>query len=308
MNIESLREFAALNKEGLAGFKIYLAPAAVTKNKEQEIYKGYISINDYPLYSITGFKSLIKGIQTDKEVEIVIDTLSGKPKEINIGDASLQFDSTIGDFQELNENGKPVRFYGKIISNVSKEKQEPFTSAKFKGFELRVLGDTVLKLDMGGMANATGAIALKFDSYSLEAYESSKAYMQELGSDKEPAVLKSKFEPAEAGWNWEDLTEFAKSLADSFPEYQEFIKTNFPSSNFEKRLANINDKAQAILNKVQARKNGVSQLNAKQKAAVAQGQIDLAKVAGNLSKSEIKAIDEALSAGDLSAEEMELPF
>lgn len=274
MNINELREFAALNKEGLAGFKIYLAPAAVTKNKEQEIYKGYISINDYPLYSITGFKSLVKSIQTDKEGEPVIDTLSGKPKEINIGDASLQLDSTIGDFQELNENGKPVRFYGKIISNLSKEKQEPFTSAKFKGFELKVLGDTVLKLDMGGMANATGAIALKFDSYSLEAYESSKAYMQELGSDKEPAVLKSKFEPAEAGWNWEDLTEFAKSLSDSFPEYQEFIKTNFPSSNFEKRLANINDKAQAILNKVQARKNGVAQLNARQKATVAQRQID----------------------------------
>ena len=98
--------------------------------------------------------------------------------------------------------------------------------------------------------------------------------MQELGLDKEPAVLKSKFEPAEAGWNWEDLTEFAKSLSDSFPEYQEFIKTNFPSSNFEKRLANINDKAQAILNKVQARKNGVAQLNTKQKATVAQRQID----------------------------------
>ena len=272
MNIESLREFAALNKEGLAGFKIYLAPVTVTKNKEQEIYKGYISINDYPLYSITGFKSLIKGIQTDKDGEPVIDTLSGKPKEINIGDASLQFDSTIGDFQELNENGKPVRFYGKIISNLSKEKQEPFTSAKFKGFELRVLGDTVLKLDMGGMANATGAVALKFDSYSLEGYELSKAYMEERGLEKEPAVLKSKFEPAEAGWSWEDLTEFAKSLSENFPEYQEFIKTNFPSSNIEKRLANINEKAQAILNKVQARKTGVAQLNAKQR--VVQGQID----------------------------------
>lgn len=274
MNINELREFAALNKEGLAGFKIYLAPVAVTKNKEQEIYRGYISINDYPLYSVTAFKSLVEGILTDKDGLPVVDILTEKPKEINIGDASLQFDSTIGDFQELNENGKPIRFYGKIISNLSKEKQEPFTSAKFKGFELRVLGDTVLKLDMGGMANATGAIALKFDSYSLEAYESSKAYMEELGSGKEPVVLKSKFEPAEAGWNWEDLTEFAKSLADSFPEYQEFIKTNFPSSNFEKRLANINDKAQAILNKVQARKSGVSQLNAKQKAAVTQGQID----------------------------------
>ena len=290
MNINELREFAALNKEGLAGFKIYLAPAAVTKNKEQEIYKGYVSINDYPLYSVTGFKSLIKGIQTDKEGEPVIDTLSGKPKEINIGDASLQFDSTIGDFQELNENGKPVRFYGQIINRIEgypegKTKEEKmqrltgrelkaFTTAKFKGFELRVLGDTVLKLDMGGIANATGAIALKFDSYSLEGYESAKAYMESIGSDKEPAVLKSKFEPAEAGWNWEDLTEFAKSLADNFPEYQEFIKTHFPSSNLQKRLANINDKAQAILNKVQARKSGVSQLNAKQKATVTQGQID----------------------------------
>lgn len=273
MNIESLREFAALNKEGLAGFKIYLAPVAVTKNKEQEIYKGYISINDYPLYSVTGFKSLVHGVQTDKDGEPVIDTLSGKPKEINMGDASLQFDSTIGDFQELNENGKPVRFYGKFINGLSKE-AKPFINAKFKGFELRVLGDTVLKLDVGGIANATGAIALKFDSYSLEGYESSKAYMKELGSDKEPAVLKSKFEPAEAGWNWEDLTEFAKSLSDSFPEYQEFIKTNFPSSNFEKRLANINDKAQAILDKVQARKSGVAQLNAKQKATATQGQID----------------------------------
>lgn len=290
MNIDELREFAALNKEGLAGFKIYLAPAAVTKNKEQEIYKGYISINDYPLYSVTGFKSLIKGIQTDKDGLPVLDDLTGEPKEINIGDASLQFDSTIGDFQELNENGKPIRFYGKIVNRdegypkgkIEEEKKQKltgrevksFTTAKFKGFELRVLGDTVLKLDMGGIANATGAIALKFDSYSLEAYESNKAYMQELGSDKEPAVLKSKFEPVEAGWNWEDLTEFAKSLSDSFPEYQEFIKTNFPSSNFEKRLANINDKAQAILNKVQTRKSGVAQLNARQKATVAQGQID----------------------------------
>jgi hypothetical protein len=284
MNINELREFAALNKEGLAGFKLYLAPAAITKNKEQEIYKGYISINDYPLYSVTGFKSLVKGIQTDKDGEDVIDTLTGKPREINIGDTSLQLDSTIGDFQELNENGKPIKFYGKIISGLSKE-AKPFTSAKFKGFELKLLGDTVLKLDMGGMANATGAIALKFDSYSLEAYESSKAYMKELGLDKEPAVLKSRFEPAEAGWNWEDLTEFAKSLADNFPEYQEFIKTNFPSSNFEKRLANINEKAQSILDKVQARKSGVSQLNAKQKAAT-QGQLDLAK--DNLTKAKAK--------------------
>jgi hypothetical protein len=260
MNINELREFAALNEEGLARFKIYLAPVAVTKNEEQEIYKGYISINDFPLYSITGFKSLVQGIQTDKDGEPVIDTLTGRPREINIGDASLQLDSTIGGFQELNENGKPIRFYGKISSAVSKGKQELFTSAKFKGFELRLLGDTVLKLDMGGLANATGAIVLKFDSYSLEAYESSKAYIQELGSDKEPAVLKSKFEPAESGWSWEDLTEFAKSLADNFPEYPEFIKTNFPSSKVEKRLANINEKAQSILDKVQARKSGVSQL------------------------------------------------
>lgn len=274
MNINELREFAELNKEGLAGFKLYLAPVAITKNKEQEIYKGYISINDYPLYSVTAFKSLTEGILTDKDGLPVVDTLTDKPKKIEIGDTSLQLDSTIGDFQELNENGKPLKFYGKIISGLSKAKNEPYTSAKFKGFELRILGDTVLKLDMAGMANATGAIALKFDSYSLEAYESSKAYMEELGSGKEPAVLKSKFEPAEAGWNWEDLTEFAKSLSDNFPEYQEFIKTNFPSSNFEKRLANINDKAQTILNKVQARKSGVAQLNAKQKVTATQGQID----------------------------------
>jgi hypothetical protein len=286
MNINELREFAALNKEGLAGFKIYLAPTAITKNKEQEIYEGYISINDYPLYSVTGFKSLVKGIQTDKDGKPVLDDFTKEPREINIGDASLQFHSTIGDFQELNENGKPIRFYGKIISNLSKEKQEPFTSAKFKGFELKLLGDTVLKLDLGGMANATGAIALKFDSYSLEAYESNKSFMKELGSDKDPAVLKSRFEPAEAGWNWEDLTEFAKSLADNFPEYQEFIKTNFPSSKIEKRLAKINEKAQSILDKVQARKSGVSQLNAKQKAQVTQGQIDLAK--DNLVKAKAK--------------------
>ena len=272
MNINELREFAELNKEGLAGFKVYLAPVAVTKNKEQEIYKGYISINDYPLYSVTGFKSLIEGILTDKDGLPVVDTLTDKPKEIEIGDTSLQLDSTIGDFQELNENGKPLKFYGKIISGLSKAKNEPYTSAKFKGFELRILGDTVLKLDMGGMANATGAVALKFDSYSLEGYELSKAYMEERGLEKEPAVLKSKFEPAEAGWSWEDLTEFAKSLSENFPEYQEFIKTNFPSSNIEKRLANINEKAQAILNKVQARKTGVAQLNSKQR--ITQGQID----------------------------------
>lgn len=274
MNINELREHAELNKEGLAGFKIYLAPVGITKNQEQEIYKGYISVNDYPLYLITAYKSLVDGIMTNKDGEPVIDNLTNEPKEIKIGDTTLQLDSTIGGFEELNDNGKPVKFYGTIVSGLSKAKQEPFTSAKFKGLELRILSDVVLKLDMEGMANAAGAIALKFDSYSLEAYEASKTYLKEQGSDKEPAVLKSIFEPAVAGWNWEDLTEFAKSLSDNFPEYEEFVKTNFPSSNREKRLLNINDKAQAILAKVEARRANVSSLNTKQKAAATQKQID----------------------------------
>lgn len=268
MNIDELREYAELNKEGLAGFKIYLAPVGITKNQAQEVYKGYISLNDYPLYLVTAYKSLVDGIMTNKDGEPVIDNLTNEPKEIKIGDTTLQLDSSIGGFEEINDNGKPIKFYGEITGGLSKAKQEPFTSAKFKGFELRILSDVVLRLDMEGMANAAGAIALKFDSYSLEGYEASKAYLKGQGIDKEPAVLKSIFEPAIAGWNWEDLTDFAKSLSDNFPEYEEFIKINFPSSKREKRLLSINDKAQSILAKVEARKASVSKLNTARKAAV----------------------------------------
>ena len=63
-------------------------------------------------------------------------------------------------------------------------------------------------------------------------------------------------------------------MSKEYPEYPEFIEANFPASRYEARKAKLNPAAQAILNKVQARKSGVAQLNAKQKAAVTQGQID----------------------------------
>ena len=321
MKIELLREELELNKDYLKEVKIYLAKADTAHNiegqAERQFYTGFLTIKDNPLLPILAELRLIEKSGTNQE---------GKDYTIKAGNFSLRptasFDEsepgkTYGNTFESKEI-KQLREEAllKHLEEESNGNEELFEPAPFvvnqiqiNRFDLNLFGEKVLIMPFSGFViEKTGNFCLTFTNYPIESYELARGKDMANKTDYAAKVLDYRFEPLKAGWSWEDLAAFAETQLAEYPKFEEFIKENFPSSGYEARKVKLKPAAQAILDKVQARKSGVSQLNAKQKASATQGQIDLAKVAGNLSKSEIKAIDEALSAGDLSAEEMELPF
>lgn len=328
MNIELLREELELNRKYLEDVKIYLAKADGFFNtkgqQEKQHYTGFLTVKDNPLVPILATLQLIEKSGKTKE---------GEDYTIKAGNFNLKPTATFDESEPAKiygntfesketkklrqhvlsiplENGKPVSGFEAVPFDINQ--------VNINNFDLVLFGEKVLSFPLSGFViKKTGNFCLTFSDYSIESYEIAQAKDEANNTDYSTKVLEYSFEPLKAGWSWEDLAAFAETQLAEHPKFEEFIKENFSSSGYEARKLKLSLAAQIILNKVQARKSGVSQLNAKQKdyvvdsiskAAVTQGQIDLAKVAGNLSKSEIKAIDEALSAGDLSAEEMELPF
>lgn len=270
MNINELREELGLNKKNVEGVRVYLSKGGTDKEQTKQYYSGYIVIGGFPLHSIKAEKALKERAWTNKDGTPVIDEFTNEQKISKTGDTVIELTTNIGDVEE------DFKAYGEIIELKKKDGSGNLTSAKFKSFEIKLFGEILLKFDLKGIANDKGSIPLGFDSYRMESYESDEAVIERNNGKHKPAVLKSVYEPMKQGWTWEDLAELAKSLMteDDVKKFKEFMKENFPSSNYEKRQIEVTPAAQAILDKVQARKSGVSQLNAKQKASATQGQID----------------------------------
>lgn len=252
MNIDLLRAEYDLNKECIDKLRVYLSPTGVSKDGGQEFYKGYFCVAGYPLYTLSASKALLERAWKNKDGTLILDEATGMPKMSEIGDLVVTFTSQIGEVEE------DVKNYGKLEEKLIKNGEKAgqmFTSAKLNGFTVNLLGETLFKLDLQGRANDKNCLSFSFDNYRLESYEHNEALLEERGSTHKPAVLKSIFEPAKSGWNWDDLIEFTKALLtpESEAEFKEFMKASFPSSTYEKVQVKLNPAAQAILDKVKSR-------------------------------------------------------
>jgi hypothetical protein len=288
MNIDQLREELELNKEYLKEVKIYLAKADGffnTKGQlEKQYYTGFLTVKDNPLLPILAELRLIEKSGTNQE---------GKDYVLKAGNFNLRptasFDEsepgkTYGNTFESKET-KQLReeAFLKHAEDVENGGGNPeFEPAPFavnqiqiNRFDLNLFGEKVLILPFSGFViEKTGNFCLTFTDYPIGSYELARGKDKANQTDYAAKILEYCLEPLKTGWSWEDLAAFAEAQLEEHPKFEEFIKENFPSSGYEARKLKLSLAAQAILNKVQARKSGVSQLNAKQKATATQGQID----------------------------------
>lgn len=273
MNIQLVREDLKLNEKQLQKVKIYLAK----KDKTEEALEmfGYFTISDFPLFSLRGQVQLVnkEGVakKTQKEYKIKAGFFSVTPL--------VKFDESPVEPSYGNAlESKELRTQREKLKGTDEEKELPTefkpNSLSLNEFELNLFGEKVLSFPCSGFINEQEAVCLTFNSHNIECYESQLAYDKAKDKNYSGYILGLALNPLVAGWEWEDLIVFAEEMSKEYPEYPEFIEANFSASRYKARKAKLNPAAQAILNKVQARKNGVAQLNAKQKATVAQGQID----------------------------------
>jgi hypothetical protein len=265
MNINELREELELNKEYIQEIKIYLKKGGTTKARDKQFYNGFLTVKDNPLLPLTAELQLI-----NKSVE----SKTGETFEIKRGNFTFKPAVTF-------DESEPPAVYGKAFEEkdlIKLDSQEFIPNQiQVNRFELVLFGEKVLSLPFSGyVAEKTGNFCLKFNNYPIESYETAKAKDEARNTDYASKVLEYCFEPAKTGWSWEDLAAFAESQLEEYPDFEQFIKENFPFSGYEARKLKLKPAAQAIFDRVQARKNGVSQLNA-QRARVVQGSLDLAK-------------------------------
>jgi hypothetical protein len=278
MNINELREELEINKEYLKEVKIYLAKADGffnTKGQlEKQYYTGFLTVKDNPLLPILAELRLIEKSGTNQE---------GKDYVLKAGSFSLRPTVSFDESEPARTYGntfesKEVKFE-QLKAGVKADGYQPLpfqvNQININNFDLILFGEKVLSLSLNGFVNKkTGNFCLTFSDYSVESYEVAQAKDEINNTNYSAKVLEYCFEPAKTGWSWEDLAAFAEAQLEEYPDFEQFIKENFPSSGYESRKLKLNPAAQAILSKVQARKSGVSQLNAKQKAVATQGQID----------------------------------
>jgi hypothetical protein len=291
MNIKLVREDLKLNKKQLEKVKIYLGK----KDKTEEAIEmfGYFTISDFPLFSLKGQLQLVnkEGVakKTQKEYKIKTGSFSVTPL--------VKFDESPVEPSYGNAlESKELRAKREELKGTEEEKDLPTefkpNSVSLNEFELKLFGEKVLSFPCSGFINEQEAACLTFNSHAIECYESQLAYDKAKDKNYSEYILNLVLNPLVAGWEWEDLVVFAEEMSKDYPEYPEFIEANFPASRYEARKVKLNPAAQAIFDRVQARKSGVSQLNAKQKATATQGQLDLAK--DNLTKAKAKTETEEI--------------